>query len=105
MPCIELCAGKERKVAQSCPTLCDLWTVAYQAPPSTEFSKQEYWRGLPFPSPRGSSQPTSPALQADALPSEPPSQVLCTGDTAKAKALESPHSRTYMRERSRIAHA
>ena len=27
------------------------WTVAYQAPPSTEFSRQEYWSGLPFPSP------------------------------------------------------
>ena len=36
------------------------WTVAYQAPPSMEFSRQEYWSGLPFPSisfPRGSSQP------------------------------------------------
>ena len=28
-----------------------LWTVAYQAPPSIEFSRQEYWSGLPFPSP------------------------------------------------------
>ena len=28
------------------------WTVAYQAPPSMGFSKQEYWSGLPFPSPR-----------------------------------------------------
>ena len=27
------------------------WTVAYQAPPSMEFSRQEYWSGLPFPSP------------------------------------------------------
>ena len=27
-----------------------LWTVAYQAPPSTEFSRQEYWSGLSFPS-------------------------------------------------------
>ena len=27
------------------------WTVAYQAPPSMEFSRQEYWNGLPFPSP------------------------------------------------------
>ena len=27
------------------------WTVAYQAPQSTEFSRQEYWSGLPFPSP------------------------------------------------------
>ena len=27
------------------------WSVAYQAPPSMEFSRQEYWSGLPFPSP------------------------------------------------------
>ena len=41
-----------------------------------EFSKQEYWSGLPFPSPGDLSdpgiKPRSPALQADALPSEPP---------------------------------
>ena len=50
---------KESEVAQSCPTLCDSWTVAYQALPSEEFSKQEYWSGLPFPSPEPfpSSQP------------------------------------------------
>jgi len=35
----------------SCPTLCDLWTVAHQAPLSRGFSRQEYWSGLPFPSP------------------------------------------------------
>ena len=29
------------------------WTVAHQAPPSMEFSRQEYWSGLPFPSPGG----------------------------------------------------
>ena len=33
------------------------WTVTYQAPPSMGFSKQEYWSGLPFPSPGGSSRP------------------------------------------------
>ena len=52
------------------------WTVAYQAPPSMEFSRQEYWSGLPFPSPgdlpNPGIEPGSPALQADALPSEPP---------------------------------
>ena len=51
------------------------WTVAYQAP-SMEFSRQEYWSGLPFPSPENlpdpGIEPGSPALQADALPSEPP---------------------------------
>ena len=51
------------------------WTVPYQAPPSMEFSRQEYWSGLPFPSPEDlpdpGIEPGSPALQADALPSEP----------------------------------
>ena len=50
------------------------WTVAYQAPPSMGFSRQEYWRGLPFPSPGNLPDPGieagSPALQADALLSE-----------------------------------
>ena len=36
-------------IAQWCPTLCSPWTVGYQAPMSTEFSKQVYWSGLPFP--------------------------------------------------------
>ena len=52
------------------------WTVAHQAPPSMEFSRQEYWSGLPFPYPGDlpdlGMEPWSPALQADALPSEPP---------------------------------
>ena len=52
------------------------WTVAYQAPTSMGFSRQEYWSGLPFPSPgalpKPGIKPGSPALQIDALPSEPP---------------------------------
>ena len=52
------------------------WTVAYQAPQSMEFSRQEYWSGLPLPSPgdlpNPGIKPRSPALQADALPSDPP---------------------------------
>ena len=52
------------------------WIVAYQAPQSMEFSKQEYWSGLPFPSPGDLPNPgigpRSPALQTDALPFEPP---------------------------------
>ena len=63
-------------VAQSCPTLCDPWTVAQQAPPSMGFSRQEYWSGLPFPSPGGLPdpriKPKSPTLHADALTSAPP---------------------------------
>ena len=66
----------ESEVAQSCLTLCDPWTVAHQAPPSTGFSRQEYWSGLPFPSPGDlpdpGIEPRSPTLQADALTSAPP---------------------------------
>ena len=51
------------------------WTVAHQAPPSMEFSRQEYWSGLPFPSPGDlpdpGIEPGSPVLQADSLLSEP----------------------------------
>ena len=51
------------------------WTVAYQAPPSMEFSRQAYWSGLPFPSPGDlpgpGIKPGSPALQADTLLSKP----------------------------------
>ena len=50
------------------------WTVAYQAPPSMGFSRQEYWSGLPFPSPgdlpNPGIEPRSPAFQADALTSK-----------------------------------
>ena len=52
------------------------WTVAYQAPLSMKFSRQEYWSGLPYPSPGDlpdpGIKPMFPALQADTLPSEPP---------------------------------
>ena len=52
------------------------WTVAHQAPPLMGFSRQEYWSGLPFPSPGDlldpGIEPRSPTLQADALTSEPP---------------------------------
>ena len=52
------------------------WTGAHQASPSTGFSRQEYWSGLPFASPgdlpNPGIEPGSPALQADPLPSEPP---------------------------------
>ena len=52
------------------------WTVACQAPLFMEFSRQDYWSGLPFPSPGDLPNPAikhrSPALQACSLPSEPP---------------------------------
>ena len=66
----------QSEVTQSCPLLATSWTAAYKAPPSMGFSRQEYWGGLPFPSPGGlpnpGIEPRSPALQADTLPSEPP---------------------------------
>ena len=69
----------ESEVAQSCPTLCDPWTLAHQAPPSMGFSRQEYWSGLPFPSPGDlldpGIEPRSPTLQTDALTSAPPGRV------------------------------
>ena len=56
------------------------WTVAHQASPSMEFSRHEYWSGVPFPSPGDlpdpGIEPRSPALQGDALPSEPPGTLL-----------------------------
>ena len=40
-------------IRQSCPTLCDPWTVVFQVPLSMEFSRQEYWSEDPFPSLQG----------------------------------------------------
>ena len=65
-------------VAQSCLALVTPWTVALQAPLSMEFSSQESWSGLPFPSPADLPHPgiksESPALQAVSLLSEPPGE-------------------------------
>ena len=68
---------KEKRVKSlSCVRLSATpWAVAYQAPPSMGFSRQEYWNGLPFPSPgdlpNPGVEPGSPALQADPLPELP----------------------------------
>ena len=67
---------KEKEVKSlSCVRLFAIpWIVAHQSPPSMEFSRPEYWSGLPFPSPGDLPDPGikagSPTLQADALPSE-----------------------------------
>ena len=57
-----------------------LWNIVLQAPMSIGFSRQEYWSGFPCPSPGNlpnpGIKPRSPALQADALPSEPPGKPL-----------------------------
>ena len=68
------------------------WTVAYQAPLSMEFSRQEYWNGLPFPSPGDfpdpGIEPGSPAVQADALPSEPSGKPIAQLADCKEKEIE-----------------
>ena len=61
-------------VTKSCLTLATPWTIACQAPLSVGYSRQEYWSGLPFPSPgdlpNPGIEPRPPALQADSLPPE-----------------------------------
>ena len=56
------------------------WTVVHQAPLSMGFSRQEYWSGLPFPSPGDLPDPgiesRFPALQTDSLPFEPPENLI-----------------------------
>ena len=72
---INLCGGGGGLV-QSCLTLEAPWTVALQAPLSMGFPRQEYWSGLPFPSPgdlpNPGIKPTSPALQVNSFATEPP---------------------------------
>ena len=67
--------GSEVKLLSRVRLFATPWTVAHQAPPSMGFSRQEYWSGLPFPSPGDLPDPgikhRSPALQADTLTSEP----------------------------------
>ena len=68
----------------SCSVMSDSfatpWIVAHQALLFMGFSRQEYWNGLPFPSPGyvpdPGIEPGSPSLQADSLPSEPPGKPL-----------------------------
>ena len=77
---INLIVKSKRKVKMK--SLCCVrlfatpWNVAHQASQPMGFSSQEYWSGLPFPSPgdppHPGIKPRSPALQVDALPSEPP---------------------------------
>ena len=60
------------------------WTVVCQAPLTWGFSRQEYWSGLPCPSPgynpNPGIEPRSPALQADSLPSELPEELCAKGN-------------------------
>ena len=67
------------------------WTVAYQAPPPMGFSRQEYWSGLPFPSPEDLPDPgiehRSPTLQADVLTSESPGKPSSGKKTCKTTVI------------------
>ena len=73
---ISLRIGEECYLLSRARLFATPWTVAHQAPLSMEFSRQEYWSGLPFPFPEDLSnpgiKPGSPALQADSLPAELP---------------------------------
>ena len=64
------------KSLQLCPIFCDPMDCSPQAPLSMEFSRQEYWNELSFPSPGDlpdpGIKPGLPILQAVSLPSEPP---------------------------------
>ena len=64
------------------------WTVAYHSPQSLELSRQEYWSGLPFPSPgdlpHPGIEPEFPALQADSLMTEVPGMPIYQLGCAKA---------------------
>ena len=63
-------------VTQSCPALCNPMNCSPPGSSVHEFSRQEYWTGFAFPSPRDlpnpGTEPGSCALQADSLPFDPP---------------------------------
>ena len=75
-----------------CLTLATPWTVAHQPPPSTGFSRQEDWSGLPFPSledlPKPGIKPKSCTLWADSLPSEPPRKPKGVGTIKTNQCIE-----------------
>ena len=76
MPQLKVCMPQLKVLCASVRLFATPRTVAYQAPPSIGFSRQEGGSGLPFPSPGDlpdlGIELRSPALQADSLPSEPP---------------------------------
>ena len=85
----ERCLQKSEKVKLlSCVRLFVIpWTVVSQAPPCMGCSRHDYWSGLPSPSPGDlpdpGIKPGSPALQADALPSEPPGKPIYPGGVSR----------------------
>ena len=75
------------EVAQSCPTLCDHMDCSLPGSSVHGISRQEYWSGLPFPSPGNlpypGNEPRSPTLQADSLLSESPGNPLMSQGISK----------------------
>ena len=73
-------AGEPVKLLSRVRLFATPWTMAYQAPRSMEFSRQEYWSGLPFPLPEdlpnAGTEYGSSALEAVALPSELPGKSI-----------------------------
>ena len=98
-------------VTQSCPALCNPMNCSPPGSSVHEFSRQEYWSGLPFPSPgdlpNPGIEPGSCALQADSLPFDPPgkpntmykSRLSCvvgqSGGQAGAELMRSSHATCY----------
>ena len=87
------------KVTQSCPTLCDPVDYSLPGSPSQEFSRQECWSDLPVPStgdlPNLGTEPGSPTLEVDSLPSEIPNHQT-TGLTSYASKVKESESCSVM---------
>ena len=80
-------------VAELCPTLCNPLGVTHNAPLSMGFSRQEYWSGLPFPSPEDlldpGIEPVSLVLASAFFTTQPPEmphEIVGTLDTKKARS-------------------
>ena len=96
--CVCVCACVCGKTVSHVRLFVTPWAVAYQAPPSMEFSRQEYWSGLPFPSPRDLPKPgiePGSQLQVDSLPSEPPGKPLYPGQDVKSDSVHHKTSLCY----------
>ena len=76
--CVCVCERERESVAQSHQTFCNPMVARFL---SMEFSRQEFWSELPFPSPgdlpNSEIEPRSPTLQADSLPAKPPGNPIC----------------------------
>ena len=76
------------------------WTAAHQAPQSMGFSRQEDWSGLPFPSPGDlpdpGIEPGSPALEADALTSEPAGKPYSFYTTSSKPQTQKKHNTLFI---------